>query len=453
MKEFYGSDSNELHRTEMTPRIMKVSFYGAAEEVGRSCLMVSAGDANILLDAGLGNVNEQEGSEMRMPEITDETLSSIDAIVVTHAHLDHCCFVAHAYARGFSGKVYATKPTVELMKLQVADYVRISKPKEITGGVLKKLSGSYVYSEYRKPIFIKGVKVEFINAGHILGSAMIRLSYGGKSLLYTGDMNLQSSLVLNGADMNGIYADTLIMESTYGGDADVFGGREARAADMVKSINETILQGGKVIIPSFGIGRSQEVLMLLHNAMERGQLQRTPIYVDGAIGKIMKIHRQNLRYCRKDVRSAMQSDKNFEFVGKRDRNRIARGGSCIVVTTSGMMKGGPVVFYLRKLAGDPNNKLIIVGYQAEGTPGRLIRDGAKEVELDGKMLQIRLKIEQHRIMAHSDRLMLGRTPEMIKGVRKIFLVHGDIEKQRSLGTHMAPRYATVVPKIGETYTA
>jgi predicted metal-dependent RNase len=404
--------------------------------------MIRAGKTKILLDAGLGNINEpgnDQNGKMRMPEISDEELKGVSAIFVTHAHLDHCCFVTHAFARGYKGNVYLTEPTAELMKLQVADYVRISKPEEITGKVMKALASSYKVVEYRKPFSFRNVRVEFINAGHIIGSSLIRITYNGKSILYTGDINLQKSLILNGADLNNIKADTLIMESTYGGADDIYGDQEARAEKMINSINATLLAGGKVIIPSFGIGRSQEVLMFLNHAIESGRMEKVPVYADGAVGKIMKVHRRNLRYCK--------------FVSRNERNRIVKGGSCVIVTTSGMMKGGPVVFYMQKLASDPNNKLIIVGYQADGTPGRAILDGAKEVDFEGHLVPIRLTVEQHKIMAHSDRKNLEEIPRRVHGLKKIFIVHGEKGKQISLSQSLVLAYDVVIPKIGETHSA
>lgn len=433
---------------------MKISFFGAAQEVGRSCMLINAGKTKILLDAGLGNNNEQvNGTDggMRMPELPDGLLKSVDGIFITHAHLDHCCFVAHAYARGYRGNVYATKPTIEIMKLQIADYVRISKPKEITREVLKRLNRSYKVVEYRKQMRFKNIGIEFVNAGHIIGSSLIQIAYGGKSLLYTGDLNLRSTFILNGADLNGLKADALVMESTYGAEGDIYPEGSERGDAMIKSINETILSGGKVLIPSFGVGRAQEVLLLIRSAMESGRLQKVPIYADGSIGKIMRIHRQNLKYCRKGARKSVQSDSNIKFVDRKDRERIVKEGSCIIVSTSGMMKGGPIIFYMQRLAEDPANKLIIVGYQAEGTQGREILDGSREVEFEGKKLTIRMQVEQHRVMAHADRKSLEELPGKIRGLKQIFIVHGEAGKQVSLEKHLELKYKVSVPGIGETH--
>ncbi len=433
---------------------MKISFFGAAREVGRSCMLISAGKTRILLDAGLGNTNEQvSGTDggMRMPELPDGLLKTVDGIFITHAHLDHCCFVAHAYARGYEGKVYATKPTIEIMKLQIADYIRISKPEEITKEVIRKLNRSYVVVDYRKQMRFKNMNIEFVNAGHIIGSSLIRIAYGGKSLLYTGDLNLRSTFILNGADLNGLKADALVMESTYAAEEDIYPNGSERGDAMIKSINETLLTGGKVLIPSFGVGRAQEVLLLIRSAMESGRLQKVPIYADGSIGKIMRIHRQNLAYCRKGARKSVQRDSNIKFVGRKERDGIVKGGSCIIVSTSGMMKGGPIIFYMQKLAEDPSNKLIIVGYQAEGTHGREILEGSREVEFEGKKLAIRMQVEQHRVMAHADRKSLEELPGRIRGLKQIFIVHGEAGKQISLEKYLELKYKVSVPSIGETH--
>lgn len=433
---------------------MKVKFFGGASEVGRSCILVTAGSTKIILDAGL---NPSE--DMTFPQIPDHEIKAADAVVITHAHLDHCCFTPHLFARGYKGKIFSTKPTMELLNVQVADYMRLSEPKEITKGVLAQMGKSFKVIEYRKPFMIKDVKIELINAGHLLGSCLVKLTYKGKSILYTGDINLQSTKLLEGADLRNLQADVLIMESTYGGKEDVFMSEKDMARNMVKSINDTILRGGKVLIPSFGVGRAQEVLLFLDDFMNSGKLPKVPIYVDGMIGKVLRIHRHNVIYCKKEVQSRiLMSDydpfksPNFIIVERPNRSKIVESDeSSIIVTTSGMLTGGPVVYYLKKMAGSSINKLMLIGYQVEGTPGRALIDGHKEIHFHDSRLKIEMGVELYHMSAHADRKQLEQIPKKIHGLKEIFIVHGEKSKSASLMEWFKKNYKVTVPKIGDEH--
>jgi predicted metal-dependent RNase len=435
---------------------MKISFFGAASEVGRSCIMVSSENTNILLDAGL-KVLEQS---MDYPQISNEQIRSLDAVFITHAHVDHCSFVPHLFARGYKGKIYATKPTLELLNVQIADYMRLSEPKEITNEVLSKMNKSYKIIDYKIPFKFNDMTIKFFNAGHIIGSAAILVSNKDKSLFYTGDIHLTKTKLLDGADLQNIKADVLITESTYGAKTDVFPSEKELARNMIKSIKDTLIQGGKVIIPSFGVGRGQEVLLFLDDFMNSGALPKVPIYVDGMISKVLRIHRHNVIYCRKEIQSKiLMSDydpfksDNFIIVDKKNirKHIIEEKQSSIIVTTSGMLTGGPVVGYLKSLAGNPINKLILVGYQPEGSAGRELQDGVKEIDFHNTRLKINLAVDVHHMSAHADRKQLEQIPTKIFGLKKIFLVHGEQSKLNDLQEAFSKKFETIIPKPLETF--
>ncbi len=433
---------------------MRITFYGAAEEVGRSCILITTDKAKILLDAGI----KVESGENQFPTIPSNEIKELDGVFITHAHLDHSGFIPHLFARGYRGKVYVTKPTMELLAVQIADYVRLSEPKEVTKDVLAIMQKNYKIVEFRDPVHIKDTTIEFVDAGHIVGSALITLSSGDKSLLYTGDINLAKSKLLSGADLNNLHADALITESTYGGKEDMHLEEKEMAKGMVKSIKETILQGGKVVIPSFGVERGQEVLLYLDDFMNSGVLPKVPIYVDGVIGKVMRIFRHNVIYCRKEIQSKiLMSDydpfksDNFNFVeSKQQRKKIIDANeSCIIVTTAGMLTGGPVVGYMKALAGNSANKLILVGFQPEGTSGRALLDGHKEIDFHGAKLKVNMTVEMHKMSGHADRKQLELLPKKIHGLKTIFIVHGEPSKSKQLAEALSHGYHVVLPKIGE----
>ncbi len=435
---------------------MRLTFLGGAEEVGRSCIEVESEKARILLDSGV----KLEKDRNEYPEVSEKLAKSLDGIFISHAHLDHCCYLPHLFARGFTGKIYTTKPTMELLAVQIADYMRLSEPAEVKKEHLDRMSKSFKVIEFRKPFQFKDMLIEFIPAGHIVGSALISVKTKEKSLIYTGDINLVSSKLLDGADLKNISANTLITESTYGGKNDVFPNERDMARAMVNSIKQTVMAGGKVIIPSFAVQRGQEVLLFLDDFMNSGVLPKVPIYVDGSIGKVLRIHRHNVIYCRKEIQSKiLMSDydpfksDNFVMVeSKTMRNKIIEGDACIIVTTAGMLTGGPVVFYLKKLARDSLNKLILVGYQPEGTAGRMLIDGAREIDFHDERLRVQLSVELYHMSAHADRKQLETIPKKINGLKNIFIMHGEKEKAEALKEAFKNKYHVTVPKLGESFT-
>jgi len=425
--------------------------------VGRSCLMVSTEKTRILLDAGikLGTVEEH-------PMIHDSVLKEIEGIFISHAHLDHIGYLPHIYSAGYKGPIYATKPTMELTNVLISDYMRISEPKDVTKDGLSRLSKSYKICEFGKDVKIKDLTLRFIHSGHIVGSSMISVSDGKSALIYSGDINLTKTKLLEGADTKNLNAKTLIIESTYGAKRDVFPREGVVAQHMLKSIKETISLGGKVIIPSFAVGRAQEILLMLDDYMNSGLIPKVPIYVDGMINKAMRIHRHNVIYCRKELQSRIlmsdydpfKSDNFIPVESKQQRSKaVTEDASSIIVTTSGMLTGGPVVYYLSKLGGNPTNKIILVGYQAEGTPGRALQDGAKRLRLDnGRVtVDIKLVVDAQHLSAHADRPQLEMLIKKVNGLKNVFIMHGEKSKSEELREAIASKYRAMVPKNLETY--
>ncbi|MGI0100417.1 MAG: MBL fold metallo-hydrolase [Candidatus Micrarchaeaceae archaeon] len=434
---------------------MKVTFFGGAQEVGRSCVMVSTEKTRILLDAGikLGEVEEH-------PTIKDEEFKKIDGIFISHAHLDHIGYLPHAYSAGYAGHTYTTKPTMELTNVLISDYMRISNPRDVTKDGLNRLQKSYKVCEFREDIRINDLTVRFIPSGHIVGSSMLSVSDGKSVLLYSGDLNLAKTKLLDGADTRNLSAKTLIIESTYGAKDDVFPKEGVIAQRTLKSIKDTISVGGKIIIPSFAVGRAQEILLMLDDYINSGLLPKVPIYVDGMINKAMRIHRHNVIYCRKELQmKILMSDydpfKSSNFIpieSKTQRSKVVNeDGSAIIVTTSGMLTGGPVIYYLQRLAGNPINKVILVGYQADGTPGRMIQDGMKRVKLDKYNVEIKLHVELQHLSAHADRPQLEQTISRVNGLKTVFIMHGEKSKSEQLREYASSRYKAIVPKNDEQF--
>jgi hypothetical protein len=434
---------------------MEITFLGAVNEVGRSCFLIEAKRTKILLDAGV-----KLGEKIDYPVIKDETIPEIDGVVISHAHLDHCGFLPHLYSKGYSGTVYATKPTIELMQVLLSDYIRVSETKGLQKNVVGKIMKNSRMLEYKQEIRIKDLTISLIPAGHILGSALIKVSDGRESIIYTGDINLSRTKLLNPAELRQLEADALIMESTNGGEEDIMRTEKENLSLLTGIINNTILGGGKVLVPSFATGRAQEVLLILDDYMTSGRIPKVPIYMDGMINKMLRIHRHNMVYCRKELQMKIlmsdsdpfKSENFFEVKGKPERNKITSSDqSSIIVTTSGMLSGGPVLFYMSKLAKDKMNVMIFVGYQAEGTLGRTIKEGERDVEIDGKKIHISMEVKYVRISGHADRKQLESIPDKIKGVKKIFVVHGDPERSESIRSFLSKKYDAIIPTLGSRH--
>lgn len=436
---------------------MRVTFYGSAAEVGRSLILIESKGTRLALDAGvkLGEVEEH-------PVISDADLRRLDGVVLSHAHLDHCGYVPHLYAKGYTGYIYATKPTLEILNVIMTDYVNISKPKDVTKESLRKVVSHYKIEDYFKDFRVKNITVKLFPAGHILGSAMIEVSDGKDRLLYTGDINLKTTKLLDPAYTENLSANALIIESTYGGSKDVFQPEKVVLKRMVESLKETLNAGGKVIMPVFAVGRAQEILFILDDYIRSGAVPKVPIYVDGMVGKVMRIYRHNVIYCRDEIqkRILMSEDdpfksSNFNMVnGRQGRSKVLKEeGACIIVTTSGMLKGGPVVKYLERFAGNPDNKMILVGYQAVGTPGRALQDGAREIEIGDskKKIRIGMKVDFYHFSAHADRPQLLKMIQSVKGLRTIFIDHGEEPKAKELYEALRRKYDVRLPVLSTPY--
>lgn len=440
----------------------KISFLGASREVGRSAFLIRSENANTLLDCGIKVRDEEE-----FPLLDKGDCKRLDEVILSHAHLDHSGYLPALYANGFSKSVILTKPTRDLIQLLLADYLRLNKnfspySQEDVDSLLNKTR----ISEIHEKIKLKESEMRLYPAGHILGAGMTELDYEGKKVLYTGDLNLSQSRLIDGAE-TGMGADTLIIESTYGAREDKHKSVKQAGKILVDSINETLTKGGKVIIPTFAIGRGQEVLFTLESYLRSGALEECSIYLDGMVNKALRIYRHNAIYLKDEIKKRILTSDDDPFKSyyykvpqTKDRSDVLSDERAVILATSGMLNGGPVLTYLEKLGGDENNKIILVGYQSEGTKGRKLLEGAKELEINGNAIQISLEVCQAPFSAHSDHDELLRFVKNIKGLEKVFIVHGEGDKQTELAEDIE-KYGlsqkrkgkhgiqAIIPKLGE----
>jgi len=414
--------------------------------------MLEEGRRNLMFDCGI-----KLGETTEYPLIHDDELRNVRNITISHAHLDHSGYLPHVYSKGASPNIFLTKPTRDLMGVLLSDYQRIHvgegrrrkmfSMKDVDG-VMKDAR----IIEYNEP-FTSDFKVSFHSAGHILGSALTRIHENG-GILFTGDICTRKTRVLDPATRT-VMAETLIMESTYGGKDDLIPSYKESYQKMIKIINQTLDRGGHVIIPSFAVGRAQEVLLALDDHMRSGALAPTKIFIDGMIGKAMKIYRHNAYYANDDIkkRILMSEDDpfnspNFHHPRSKERDDVLKEPS-IIVTTSGMLTGGPVLFYLDKLGSDPRNTIIFVGYQAEGTPGSKIIAGEKRLKVRDREIKLGARVESVKLSAHADFNDLVQFARSVKNLKRIFLMHGE---KTDLYSALERDYEVVVPRNLETYS-
>lgn len=444
---------------------MKIHFLGGVREVGRSCFLLHEGQSRILLDCGV-----KLGEKEEHPLLGKNDVHSLSHAVLSHAHLDHSGYFPAIYGMGYKRDLYLTKPTRDLIQLLYADYLKLAGEKgtrPFSERDVSKLLASTRIVEFEDGGEFARSGIEFFQSGHILGSSLVKVNQGGRTLLYSGDVNLRETRLLDGATM-GVEAHGLILESTYGSKADRHLSSKALAQNFVNLVGDSLRKGGKVLVPSFAIGRGQEVLFTLESFMRSGSLPKVPIYLDGMVKKALRIYRHNAIYLKREVqRRILTSDddpfksENYRVPEKKDRSDVLQGGPCVIVATSGMLTGGPAMMYLEKLAPGRENALVLVGYQGEGTLGRKLLEGADEIELKGRNVEVRMNVSQAPLSAHSDHDELVKFAKSVKGLEKVFVVHGegsksdelasDIEKQCNRGRPGAHegKVAAVVPELGE----
>jgi KH/beta-lactamase-domain protein len=446
---------------------VRLSFLGAGRQVGRSCLLLQTPESRILLDCGIDP--SEEGPEaypyLDAPELN---ISELDAVVVSHSHLDHCGLIPYLFKYGYKGPVYCTQPTRDVMSLLQLDMVKIQRgegkdplydTEEIRDVVLHTICPEYDEVTDITP----DVRMTFYNAGHVLGSAIIHLNIGNglHNLIYTGDLKYARTNVLEPANTQFPRAETLIMESTYGGKDNIMSEQEADDY-MVKVIQDTFARGGKVLMPVLGSGRAQEVMIIVERLMREGKIPKTPVYLDGLLWDITAIHTAYPEYLNRNIRQEIFHKENnpflsdiFKRVGsQKERKQIMlEEGSCLILATSGMLAGGPSVEYLKALAEGSKHSLIFSCYQPPGSMGYRIRSGETEFMMrdEGKnqLLKINLEVHKVEITNHSDRKQLMNFVKRCNPQpRKVIVLHGESSRCLDLASsiHKQYRIESIAPK-------
>ena len=447
---------------------------GSYREVGRACHLVTTNESRVMIDVGVNIASDTDP----MPYFTAPEalpMEKLDAVVLTHAHLDHAGMLPVLFKYGYRGPVYCTPPTRDLMLLLQSDYLKVGgaegKRAPYDMEDIRTCMRHVVDVDWGQTVDITpDVKLTFHNAGHILGSSSVHLHVGdGKhNIVFSGDQKYEKSWLFDAANTRFPRCETLVIESTYGASGDFQPSREEANQELQDIVCRTIQRGGKLICPVFAVGRSQEVMIAIDELFRSGTVKPVPVYLDGMIQEATAIHSSHPNYLTQALRKSLLTDDGnnpftsewFRPVRGRDMREsiIMDGSPCIVLATSGMMNGGPVMNYFQNWAHEERNSLCFVGYQAEGTLGRRLQKGFSEVPMiiDGKTEIVKIGCEMATIdgfSGHSDRRQLLEFIEnMSPRPKNVICHHGDYYKCNELGRTLREKFKvrTYAPQNLET---
>ena len=452
---------------------VRVTFLGGGRQVGRSCLLLQTPESKILLDCGIDAAASSDKDKFPYMNISEFDLEELDAIIISHAHMDHAGLVPYLYKMGYRGPIYMTTPTRDIAALLALDFIGVAYKKAaaplFATSDIKEMVRHSICLDYGSVTDITpDVRLTFYNAGHALGSAMVHLNIGNglHNMLYTGDMKYGNTKVLEAAAVSFPRLESVIIESTYGGKDNILPGRKESEKSLIDAIKATLERKGKALIPSLGVGRGQEEMLIIEEAMRNGELPKVPVYVDGMVWDITAIHTAYPNFLSPNIKSQIFRDENpfaseiFKQVGSpAERKEVVEGGSCIIIATSGMLVGGASVEYFRELADSKRNSIIFTCYQGAGSLGRQVKEGLKEIKLvnpDGKEEDVKINLEVVSIdglTGHSGRnQLLAFINNISPSPKKIIINHGEQSRCLDLASTLYKMYhiETVAPRNLET---
>lgn len=429
---------------------VRVTALGSYREVGRAMHLVTTNESKILVDCGAKPTTNRSEVQpfFAAPEMLP--LDNLDAVVITHAHIDHIGMLPVLFKYGYRGPVYCTPPTRDLMTLLQIDYIKVAKaegnePPYSKADIQECIKHVVDINWGDKTDISPDIKMTMENAGHILGSSSVYMQIGeGKGehkLLFSGDIKYEKSWLFDAATVRFPKVETLVIESTYGGPQDVQPTRQQASQELQDLIQDTLGRRGKIFCPVFAVGRSQEVMIAIDQLFKSGIVKPVTVWVDGMISEATAIHSSHPNFLNRDLRRQMLkggmdnpfNSSWFKQVGSREQRDaiLLDPNPCIVLATSGMMTGGPIVEYFKHWAPEPSATLCFVGYQASGTLGRRLQKGHAQVPLmdGGQTLMVDIRCNMVTIdgfSGHSDRNQLFDYVDALNPTpRKIICHHGD----------------------------
>lgn len=455
----YKADAIPTSILPDTERLV-VTPLGAARGIGASCFKVEIGPYEVVLDCG----TRQKGCNP-LPAL--EYLDKTNLLLISHAHNDHLGSVPIFHTRFPAARMICTPGTREIAHVMLTDCLKFQQKNEDSEPLFDEVDlERTLFHLETEPIGhdfepLPGLKVRFINAGHIVGAACIYLQYGERSLLYTGDYNTASSRTTEGLKLADLPStDVLITESTYG--ADAHPARKTQEAALLSAIANAVEAGGNVLLPAFALGRAQEILLALRTSAIFQKLD-IPIYVDGLVRAVTDTFRDNLGLLPLSVQKMVNNSATEPFIDEqtkpfvkaivRSQERpLAMAQPSVIIASSGMLNGGASVYYAKTLLERDNAAIFISGYTDEESPGRLLQNmkTGDEVELDGQKLTVRAQIKRFNLSAHADKLGLTQVIAKVNP-KHLILVHGSLDALHELARtgDLRDKHYVHIPQVGE----
>lgn len=444
----YDDDSKNAACVSLSLYSMNVSFHGGAREVTGACYLFESGSTKILIDCGLFQ-GSRECEDMNFEPFRFPA-AGIDALIVTHAHLDHIGRIPKLVRDGFHGPIYSTAATRDLAILILEDALGLAERKDAalyTSADIASALSQWKALSYHEAISFGGVRFSLRDAGHILGSAMAHIEAEGKRVLFTGDLGNVPSVLLPPPEIPaGI--DVMVIESAYG--ARTHESHEERVVALERAIEDTAARGGTLMIPAFATERTQDILHLLNEMLHQKRIPEIPIFVDSPLAiRVTQVYEQHRESYRKDIRALLSAHPHlFQFRKLRMTPRVEESKSIndvpppkVIIAGSGMMAGGRILHHARRYLPDQKSILLIIGYQTGGSLGRRLVDGEKTVKIFGDTVSVRAEIREIQgFSAHADNPQLFAFVEKNRDtLKRVFVVQGEEAQAMHLAQEIRDR--------------
>lgn len=446
---------------------MNSYFLGGAGEVGASSILLRICNRNILLDCGI----RQSASKDPLPDFrTIQEKGGVDAIVISHAHMDHIGSLPIISKEYPNARIYMNNMTKDLTKVLLYDSLKIMNSREseiplyAQNNVEDMLNRIFTINYGVEFEILPGIKIIFYNAGHIAGASCVYIKSNEGALFYSGDFSLFSQNTVEGAKFPKLRPDVAILECTYGDK--LHSNRQVEEKRLIELVKECIDIKGKMLIPSFALGRAQEIILILKKAMNKGEIKKVKVYIDGMIKDINTVYKRNPLYLKNSLGKKILRgiepfyDDNIIAVDNKEiRNEIISDSeNCIIIASSGMLTGGWSPVYAEKICSMENGYIVISGYQDEESPGRkllnlLNEQEDKKLEINGKIIPVRCHVERVGLSAHGDKSEIKGVVQRVQP-KELFLVHGEREIMGNFAKELMLEFKgkLYTPESGEGYT-
>lgn len=440
---FYKEVGDKIFRSRLNERTeVSLVLLGGFNEIGRSCILVTTNESNVLLDCGINSFCSDTTAFAPRFDVTGLNIDDIDCVLLSHAHLDHSGFLPMLFRHGYKGPIYCSEPTIPLTYLLLKGNVQPNQemgfmnpsPSEIEDVMIHMIPLPYTVVTDITP----DIRLTLANAGHILGSSITHLHFGNgdHNLVYTGDFKFGNSLALENAYWNFQRVETLIVESTLGGKEDILQSRDEMNHKLLELINSCLSRGGNLLFPVPILGQSQELVLTLSSYVKEGLLS-AKICIEKSIGEASSIYETYMEYLSKEIKQELDGYSVNMFNPPKSQiveSKKLRKGSHLILSPSSMLTHGPSIGYLDQICDDPLSTVVLTCPPLPNTPARSLVEGKRDLFIGGRRLSVECRVESFAdLTIHSDYgQIMAYVKRMKQKLRKVIVNHGDKNKAQNL---------------------